>query len=547
MDGTASQKVLYNARVYLRRGEFAGAVLIRGDRIVALGTGEEMLAAAGPEALRIDGQGKLLLPGFHDSHLHLVSAGRMARTIDLAGLASVDAIVKKSRETIARLDPPAGSVVVGWGFNEEEFTGVKRLPTRHDLDRITAGYPLMFGRICGHLIVCNTRMLEMAGIAESAPRIEGGKVETGEDGRPNGILRENAAALAWNLLPPPSGEELEKDISLAMKTALRYGVTAAASFDIGGPDFHQVTGAYRRVYRGGGPRLRITLQCGIQKDPAWLDEYIKLGLSTGTVLHDPWMKMGPLKLFADGTLGARTAWLREPYRDRPETRGMPVTDPAVMGELIQRAAAAGLQTVTHAIGDAAMDGVISCCEAVTGPGHNPLRHGIIHCQITDRGLLERMAKNDIAALVQPVFLLHDLYIAENRVGAALASSSYAWGTMERLGIRAAYGTDCPVESLDPLQGIACAVTRQDPGAGYPKDGFFPEERVDVYTAVDNYTAGSARAGFDEGRMGRIRPGALADLALLDRDIFSIPPEEIHKTKVLCTIAGGELVHGADIV
>jgi predicted amidohydrolase YtcJ len=202
--------------------------------------------------------------------------------------------------------------------------------------------------------------------------------------------------------------------------------------------------------------------------------------------------------------------------------------------------------VIHAIGDAAMDQVISCYEKVTGPGHNPLRHGIIHCQITDRGLLERMARNHIPALVQPIFLLHDLYIVENRVGAALASGSYAWGTMERLGVRAAWGTDCPVESMDPLQGIACAVTRQDPGAAFPAGGFFPEERVDVYTAVDNYTAGSAWAAFDEDRMGRIRPGALADLALLDRDIFTIPPEEIHKTKVLCTIVGGELVHGEDI-
>jgi predicted amidohydrolase YtcJ len=389
-------------------------------------------------------------------------------------------------------------------------------------------------------------MLEMAGIAESAPQIEGGKVETGEDGRPNGILRENAAALAWNLLPPPSVEELQKDLSLAMSAALSYGITAAASFDIGGPDFHQVSETYRRIYRNGGPPLRITLQCGIQKDPAWLDEYIKLGLSTGTVL-DPCLKMGPLKLFADGTLGARTAWLREPYRDSPETRGMPVTDPAVLGEIVQKAAARGLQTAIHAIGDAAIDGVISCCETVTGPGRNPLRHGIIHCQITDRGLLERMARNGIPALVQPIFLLHDLYIVENRVGAALASTSYAWGSMERMGVRAAYGTDCPVESMDPLQGIACAVTRQDPGAGFPAGGFFPEERVDVYTAVDNYTAGSAWANFDEGRMGRIRPGALADLALLDRDIFSIPPEDIHKTKVLCTMAGGELVHGGDIV
>jgi predicted amidohydrolase YtcJ len=235
--------------------------------------------------------------------------------------------------------------------------------------------------------------------------------------------------------------------------------------------------------------------------------------------------------------------MREPYRDSPETTGLAVTDPAVLKELIQKAAARGLQVAVHAIGDAAVEQVIACYEAVTGPGRNPLRHGVLHCQITDPGLLARMAKNDILVLAQPIFLLHDLYIVENRAGRALASTSYAWGSMERLGIRAAYGTDSPVESLDPIQGIACAVTRKDPAADYPKDGFFPQERVDVYTAVDNYTAGSAYANFDENRMGRIRPGALADLVLLDRDIFTSPPDEIHRAKVLCTMTGGTFVHG----
>jgi predicted amidohydrolase YtcJ len=540
------KKVLFNAKVYLHRGEFAQAVLIEGGRIAAAGTSEDMLAAAGAGAERLDAQGKLLLPGFYDCHLHLNSLGRLSRMIDLSGTNSVDAIIRKGREAIARLRPPAGSFVMGRGFNQEEFTGTKQFPTRYDLDRITTEYPLMISRICGHVVICNTKMLEMAGIAESAPQVAGGKVETGEQGKPNGILRENAAALARNLIPPPSGEELQKNLSLAMNKALACGVTAAASFDITGPDFHQVVDAYRRIYRGGGPPLRVVLQCGIQRDPAWLDEYLKLGLSTGAVLHHPYLKMGPLKLFADGTLGSRTAWMREPYRDDPETAGFPVTDPAVLGELIQKAAAGGLQSAVHAIGDAAVERVISCYEAVTGPRYNPLRHGVLHCQITDPGLLERMAKNDILALVQPVFLLHDLYMAENRVGRGLASTSYAWGSMERLGIRAAYGTDSPVESLDPLQGIACAVTRKDPAADYPQDGFFPAERVDVYTAVDNYTAGSAWANFDEARLGRIRPGAPADLVLLDQDIFTIPPEEIHTTKVICTLSGGETVYGQDI-
>jgi predicted amidohydrolase YtcJ len=465
--------------------------------------------------------------------------------INLSGLGSVDAIIEESREQIARLHLPAGALVIGRGFDQENFTGNKQFPTRYDLDKAATGHPFMISRVCGHVIICNTRMLEMAGISESAPRIAGGTVETDETGKPTEVLRENAAALARNLIPPQSAEELEKSLSYAMNEALAHGITAAASFDSNGPDFRQVVDAYSHIYRNGGPPLRLSLQCGIQRDYAFLDELIRMGLSTGTVLHHPYLKMGPLKLFADGTLGSRTAWMREPYRDSPETTGLAVTDPALMGELIQKAAAAGLQVAIHAIGDAAVEQVISCYEAVTGPGHNPLRHGLIHCQITDPGLLERMAKNDILALVQPIFLRHDLYIVENRVGKALASTSYAWGSMERLGIRSAYGTDCPVESIDPLQGIACAVTRKDPAADYPSEGFFSEERVDVYTAVDNYTTGSAYANFDETRMGRICPGALADLVLLDQDIFTIDPEEIHKTRVVCTMVGGEPVYGKD--
>jgi predicted amidohydrolase YtcJ len=251
--------------------------------------------------------------------------------------------------------------------------------------------------------------------------------------------------------------------------------------------------------------------------------------------------MGPLKLFADGTLGSRTAWMRKPYQDKPESTGMAVAEGEFLGKLFLKAHTHGMQTATHAIGDAAVEAVLDHIASLPGEGQNPLRHGIIHCQITDRPLLERMARQSVLALVQPIFLSHDLYITENRVGPELASTSYAWETMEALGIHASYGTDAPVESMNPLMGIACAVTRKDPEADYPPGGFFPKERVDVYTAVDNYTLEGAYANFEENRLGRIRGGSLADLVLLDRDIFTIPPEEIPRVKALWTMVGGELV------
>jgi predicted amidohydrolase YtcJ len=250
--------------------------------------------------------------------------------------------------------------------------------------------------------------------------------------------------------------------------------------------------------------------------------------------------MGPVKLFMDGTLGGQTAWMTEPYRDKPETRGFAVLEEEKLRALIRRAASYGMQVIVHSIGDAAMEAVISAMEAVTGPRGNPLRHGIVHCQVTRTAQLERMARNRILALVQPVFLADDMYILESRVGPALASSSYAWGSMGRLGIPVSYGTDAPVSDLNPLLGISWAVTRQDPQRDFrPPGGFYPRERVDLASALDAYTAAPAYAAFAEPELGRIESGYWADLCFIDRDIFSLPPTEIHRARVIRTMIAGE--------
>jgi predicted amidohydrolase YtcJ len=536
------KQVIFGGKAYLGRGQFAQALLIDGDRIAAAGGNEEILTLAGTGAARIDAQGRLVLPGFYDSHLHLLDLGRRSRMIDLSGAASMDELIEQGRRAIDRLNPQEGALLSGFGLNEEGFTDDKRIPTRQDLDRISTRHGLIISRVCGHTVICNSRALAMAGIADSAPPLEGGRVDTGAGGRPTGVLREAAAALVRRLLPPPTDRELRENLEYAMTGAVSRGLTSAASFDTQGPDLRRVIDAYCGVYRSGASRLRVTVQAGVIDDPACLDEWIRSGCITGTVLCAPYLRMGPLKLFADGTLGSRTAWMRRPYRDDPGNTGVPVMDRPVLEGLIKGADAGGMQVAVHVIGDAALDLVLECYEALSP--RNPLRHGVIHCQITDPGLLARMARRGILALVQPIFLARDLYIVEKRVGKALAASSYAWGSMDRLGIPAAYGTDSPVESIDPLRGIACAVTRKDPEADFPPGGFCPGERVDVYTAVDNYTAGSAYANFDEGRLGRIRAGCLADLVLLDRDIFTIPPEEIPRARVSATLIGGAVVYGA---
>jgi predicted amidohydrolase YtcJ len=215
-----------------------------------------------------------------------------------------------------------------------------------------------------------------------------------------------------------------------------------------------------------------------------------------------------------------------------------------MDALVRKHHEKGFQVIVHAIGDAAIDEVLTAFEKATGGRNNDLRHGIVHCQITDVPLLQRMANNNILTFMQPIFLTHDLYTIENRVGKELASTSYALATMKRLGITAAYGTDSPVESMSPLECIDCAVNRHDVANGYPDGGFYPGECVDVYTAVDAYTTGSAYAEFSEDTKGRIKEGYFADMVLLDRDIFAMPPKEIRAARVLWTMVGGKMAYQA---
>jgi predicted amidohydrolase YtcJ len=552
-------KAIYNALVYTDRdatinttGAFCQALRIDEGRITQTGSNAEVLESLPAGAEKIDASGCLVIPAFHDSHLHLRAIGQRAGMIDGAGTASVEELIRCGQDLVDQLKKSGqlkgGTYIQGAGVNPDLFTGEKRDLTREDLDKVSAEYPVIISRHCGHTIYCNSLALKMAGLSESAPDVDGGTIEKDAGGRPTGVLRENANALARKPIPPPAKAEIAACLKRGMAQALSLGITAVGSNDVQGPDFDDILEVYRDIYESEGPHIRVCMQCGISGRMDLLDSYLQRGLITGKPLWERvsgtqgvFLKMGPLKLFEDGTLGGRTAWMRQPYCDKSKTRGFPVMDGDLLDALIQKATDGNMQVAVHAIGDAGVEAVVSAFGKVTGPGHNPLRHGVIHCQITDRLLLEKMARNKILALVQPIFLADDMYVLENRVGPVLASSSYAWGSMEKLKILVSYGTDAPVSDFNPLLGISWAVRRQNPQDGYPEGGFYPAEKVDVFTAVDAYTSGSAWASFDENRLGHIAPSYLADLAFIDRDIFSIPPEEIHRARVVRTMVAGETV------
>ncbi|MDR0450364.1 MAG: amidohydrolase [Treponema sp.] len=542
-------RLIYNARIYRGRGSFCQALRIEGGKIRAAGGSAELLEEAPAGAERIDAAGALVLPGFHDSHLHLQMEGRRAGMIDCRGADSLEELIRRGRELIARLKPAPGAYIQGAGLNPDLFSGEKRDPLRGDLDRISAEHPLIISRHCGHILYCNSLALKAAGLGGSAPELEGGLVEKDGEGRPTGVLRENAGALALKPVPPLSGKELKENLRRAMEKALSLGITAAGSNDSQTPaEFDRIVEAYRDICREGGGEgfPRVSLQCGVSGDQGNMEALWERGALTGRVLWEipgrgVFLKAGPLKLFLDGTLGGQTAWMKAPYRDKPETCGFPVLEEGFFRALIRRAASRGMQVVIHTIGNAAMEAAVSALEQVSSPGRNPLRHGIVHCQITEKPQLERMARNRLLALVQPVFLADDMGILESRVGPELAASSYAWKTMEDLGVPVSYGTDAPISDLNPFLGLSWAVTRQDSERNFPPEGFYPAERVDLARAVDAYTAGSAWANFDESLQGRLAPGYWADLAFIDRDIFSLPAEEIRRARVIRTMIAGETV------
>ena len=537
-------RAFINGHIYRSRNLFCEAILTAEDRILAVGSTAEILERAPAGTERIDLQGKTVLPGFYDCHIHLNGIGRIAQTIDARDVTSIDELVERGRALIEALKPPPGSLISGRGFNQENFIGDKRYPNRYDLDRISQEHRITISRVCGHVVVCNSAMLEAAGISEEAPDIEGGQVDTDQTGKPLGILRERATSLVRRFNPPPTTEENYTYLRNAMREAVANGLTSVAAFDVQAQNFQEITGVFRRIYQEEGASLRVTLQCGIGGNDKSLEDLIAGTYRSGDFILEPYLKMGPLKLFADGSLGSHTAWVRKPYQDNPGVTGMPVAPQSVLEKVIQKAHENQLQVIVHAIGDAGIEAVVQSYESITSEGSNPLRHGVLHCQITDLPLLERMAQRDILALIQPIFLTHDMYFVESRVGPELASTSYAWGTMEKLGIRCAYGTDSPVESPNPLHGIACAIARKDVYGDFSGDGFYPQECVDIYTAVDAYTIGTAYANFDENRVGRLEAGYLADLIVLDKDIFTLPPEGILSTRVLLTVIGGQTVYGS---
>lgn len=534
--------VLTNGKIYIERDVFAEAVLAENGKVVLTGTNAEVLAAAGTDAEVIDLEGKTVIPGLNDSHQHLLMIGQGMLRPNTIGVTSIDELIQRVKDFIAEHPDYAKNGIISMGWNQDLFTDEKRVPTRYDLDKISTEIPIVLSRICGHVATANSKVFELLEKNNMKPEA-GGTIEVDENGVPNGVLTETAVNMAQDVIPRLTVEENKKAFLMAADYALAHGITSVQSNDVGNATLSEadVFAMLHDIYDNELTPLRYYAQVCYHSVDAFREYALGGEFERQKSLDNDYLTVGPVKLFKDGSLGGRTGTMRNGYLDDPGNYGVETTTDEDMETFCHIADQAGMQVMTHVIGDKAIEDVIRNYKNVMRDGKNPLRHSLNHCQITDLPMLEEIAKNDILVQYQPIFLDYDMHAVVSRCGEELSSTSYAFKTMEALGGHVAYGSDSPVEDCNPFPNLYCAVTRKDM-KGWPEDGFFPQECVDVMQAIDAYTIGSAYTEFKEDIKGRIKPGYFADMVVLDKDIFTCDPMEIRYILPTMTIVGGKIAY-----
>lgn len=505
-------------------GDYVKALHIQAGRVVQRFRSEEEAKVTLPGIQTLSFPGKTILPGFIDSHMHLLSLGRSLEEVDARGVRSVEGLVKRVRERVEVHEP--GTWITGAGWDQGCFTD-QRYPTRDDLDLASTEHPITIWRACRHILVANSLALEQMGVNSSTPNPPGGVIDKDPTGRPTGVLREKAAEATVSFLPSPSLEDKKRWARSGLKELARNGITSVQTNDSDA----------RQVY--SDLRNEMELSCRVYLSPLF-EEALALsemgGITTG--MGDDLFRMGRAKLFADGSLGAKTAALREPYQG-DSTTGVMIYPPEELESKILAADTAGWQVETHAIGDRAAEVVLEAYDKMEDTsGKRPV---LTHCQVLGPDLVDKMSRSGVVGAIQPIFLTTDMLWAEQYLGSKRMSYAYAWKTLANAGVICASSSDSPIEPVNPLSGIFAAVERKNLG-GEPVDGWFPNECLSVWEAVRSYTVNGAYAEFQEKNKGRLLEGFLADMVVLDNDPFTTP--SLLFIKVVATILGGKVVHQA---
>ena len=507
------------------------AIGTEDGRIVFLGTDREALAQDWDE--RTDLEGRQLLPGFNDTHMHLLYYAFFQKNLPLFGVDSIETMVRLGRERVERDRPP---YLLGMGWNQETLAE-GRMPNRQDLDRISTEIPICLMRVCAHIAACNTAMAEqLKAIRERVPASVWGKVDL-----ENGLLREEAMRLYTEIIPAESDGEVKEMLLRGARDLNAAGITCVHSDDLqvlSGMDPIRLVALFRELEREGALTVRVYEQCLVEPDRFEDFQAVRSDPADRTSLF----RTGPRKLLQDGSLGAKSAEMIAGYVDEPDNHGIPIHTEEELYELIRAAHSRRMDVAVHAIGDLALQKVCGAVERVQREDPWPqARHGVVHAQTTTPALLERMKSLNLQAYIQPIFIDADMNIIEERVGERHAKDCYNWKSMEDLGIRVSGGSDCPVEPFDVLDNMRSAITRKN-RAGTRT--YLPEQALSVEQAVRLFTSDAAWPSRDEAVRGTLEPGKLADLVVLDRDLFAIDPDTFPQVKVLETVLNGKTVYRA---
>lgn len=535
--------ILINAKVITmdKANPLAQALAVNNGKFIEIGKNEDILKLQTETTNIIDCKDKMVLPGFNDSHMHLVNYGYSLQKVDLSGVSSINRLIDKVKLFINENSIKSDEWILGQGWNQDNFD-LKEFPTRYDLDKISTQYPICLTRSCGHVIVVNSKALEVCNINKNTKQVAGGKFDIDLDKEPTGIFRENSLELIYSKLKQYNTNEIKKMILDASNIALSYGITSVQTDDfeaLSDKNFKNIINAYENLKKKKELKLRVYEQC-LFNEIDKIDEFIRLGYNTG--YGDEHFKIGPLKLLVDGSLGARTAYLSQPYEDDKNTCGICTINQDELDKLISNAHFKNMQIAIHCIGDKAMYMALSSIKkAISQYPKINHRHGIVHCQITDKYLIDKYKELDLIAYIQPIFLDNDIHIIEDRIGKQRSKYAYNWKRFLDCGINVAFGSDCPVAPLDVLKGIYCAIERKDL-KGYPSGGWLKSERLTLDEALYGFTMGGAYASFEEDIKGSIQKNKLADFIVLSEDLYNIESKNIKDVFVEMTFVDGNLVY-----
>lgn len=533
----AADLIILNAKVWTvdKALPNAHAVTVLGDRIVAVGGNTEVETWRGPHTRVIDAGGKLLLPGFNDAHVHFVSGGMQLDNVDLKEAASPQEFARLIGERAKAR--PKTEWITGGNWDETKWNPPD-IPSKELLDALTPETPVFVTRYDGHMGVANSVTLRLAGITAKTPDPPGGTIVRDKNGNPTGALKDAAADLVYKIIPPLNHDQRIKVIKRAMAHAASLGVTSVQHMGVDPED----VSAYAQLLQRGELTVRIYAVTPIPK----VEDLLKVGVRRA--FGGPFLRLGGLKGFADGSLGSSTAYFYDPFLNQGENRGLlsdEMQPPSRMRDRMMMGDAAGLQLCTHAIGDHAISMILDFyADIVKTHGEGDHRFRIEHAQHMAAKDFQRFADLQVIASVQPYHAIDDGRFAESRIGHDRASRTYAFRTFLDHGVRLALGTDWEVAPLDPMQTVYAAVTRATLDGKNP-GGWFTEQKLSLPETIEAYTLGSAYAEFQENEKGSITPGKLADLVLLSDDLFTIAPEQIRNVHVLKTIVGGKVVFDAE--